>query len=53
VSFFTPVYTVQDGSELEVYPEFAVEYRDASHRYWIHSEGARVPAVSVSPRWAN
>jgi hypothetical protein len=48
VSFFTPVYTVQDGSELEVYPEFAVEYRDASHRYWIHSEGARVPAVSVT-----
>jgi hypothetical protein len=48
VSFFTPVYTVQDGSELEVYPEFAVEYRDVSHRYWIHAEGARVPAVSVT-----
>jgi hypothetical protein len=38
----------KDGSEFVAYGDFAVEYRDASHRYWLHHEGQRTPAVSVT-----
>lgn len=41
-------YTERDGSEFEVYENVTVEYRDASHRYWLHADGGRVPAVSVT-----
>lgn len=41
-------YTVRDGSEFETYPGLTVEYRDRSHRYWIHANGERNAAVSVT-----
>jgi hypothetical protein len=41
-------YTERDGSEFEVYEHVTVEYRDASHRYWLHTEGSRAPAISVT-----
>ena len=41
-------YAERDGSEIQHYETFSVEYRDASHRYWIHVDGERNPAVSVT-----
>lgn len=41
-------YTERDGSEFEVYENVTVEYRDASHRYWLHDGETRVPAISVT-----
>lgn len=41
-------YTERDGSEFQEYPTMTVEYRDASHRYWIHHGETRVAAVSVT-----
>lgn len=41
-------YTERDGSEMTHYDGFSVEYRDASHRYWIHQNGERTDAVSVT-----
>lgn len=41
-------YGVRDGSEFEVYPGVTVEYRDASHRYWLHANGERQAVVSVT-----
>ncbi len=41
-------YTEREGSEIVEYPTFSVEYRDASHRYWIHRDGERTDAVSVT-----
>lgn len=41
-------YEQREGSEFEVYENITVEYRDASHRYWIHSAGERTAAVSVT-----
>ena len=38
----------RDGSEFQRYPDITVEYRDASHRYWLHRDGERVPAISVT-----
>lgn len=41
-------YTERDGSEFEAYENLTVEYRDASHRYWLHFGGERVSAISVT-----
>lgn len=41
-------YEQRDGSEFQEYAGLTVEYRDASHRYWLHSDGNRVPAISVT-----
>lgn len=38
----------KDGSEFAHYSEFSVEYRDASHRYWIIRGADRAPAISVT-----
>lgn len=48
MTVFERQYTERDGSEFQEYPTLAVEYRDASHRYWLHADGARVPAISVT-----
>jgi hypothetical protein len=32
----------------QTYDGFSVEYRDASHKYWIHRDGQRTPVVSVT-----
>ena len=59
MSVLSEPYAERDGSEMTAYDGFAVEYRDASHRYWIHitpSEEARlrgelaerIPATSVT-----
>lgn len=42
-------YTERDGSEFEVYDNgLTVEFREASHRYWLHHDGERVSAISVT-----
>lgn len=39
----------REGSVFAHYDDFSVEYRDASHRYWIcRHDGSRFPAVSVT-----
>jgi len=48
VSALSRPYAERDGSEIQHYETFSVEYRDASHRYWIHHDGERNPAVSVT-----
>lgn len=50
MSLLEQSYLERDGSEFQHYPEagISVEYRDASHRYWLHHEGKREPAVSVT-----
>ena len=40
--------TVREGSEIVDYTGFSVEYRDASHRYWLIQGEERTPAVSVT-----
>lgn len=42
-------YAERAGSEFECYANgLTVEYRDASHRYWLHHDGERIPASSVT-----
>jgi hypothetical protein len=41
-------YAERDGSEFQAYENVTVEYRDASHRYWLHANGERTAAVSVT-----
>lgn len=48
MSALARAYTERDGSIIVKYADFDVEYRDASHRYWLHEGGARTPAVSVT-----
>lgn len=48
MSAATKSYTDRDGSEITVYDGFSVEYRDSSHRYWLHVDDGRAPAVSVT-----
>lgn len=58
MSVYTRGYTERDGSEFQVYENCAIEYRDASHRYWLHHDGGRpkmdgpfatrTPVVSVT-----
>lgn len=38
----------QAGSEYAEYDGFTIEYRDASHRYWIHHDGQRDAVTSVT-----
>lgn len=40
--------TEKDGSEFTEYPGFTVEYRDASHRYWIIEGEQRHAVASVT-----
>src|ERR1035438_10583578 len=40
--------TDRDGSEFTEYPGFTVEYRDASHRYWIIEGKERRTVSSVT-----
>lgn len=44
----SPRIEERDGSVFTVYDGFTVEYRDASHRYWIIKDGERSPAISVT-----
>jgi hypothetical protein len=39
---------LEDDSEYTEYPGFTVEYRDASHRYWLHKAGKRTAVASVT-----
>src|SRR5437899_2955441 len=48
MSVLSKPYEQRDGSEFQEYERFTVEYRDASHRYWIHADGERLPAISVT-----
>jgi hypothetical protein len=48
VSVAAKPYAERDGSEITTYDTFAVEYRDSSHRYWIHRENERTAAISVT-----
>lgn len=41
-------YTEREGSEFQQYEHVAIEYRDASHRYWLHADGERVSVISVT-----
>jgi hypothetical protein len=41
-------YSERDGSEFQEYDGLRVEYRDASHRYWLHFDGRREAADSVT-----
>jgi hypothetical protein len=43
-----PELEEKDGSEFTVYPNFTIEYRDASHRYWLIKDDERLPAISVT-----
>ena len=47
-SVYERAYSERDGSEFYEYPDLTVEYRDASHRYWLHADGERQAAVSVT-----
>lgn len=42
------VFIPKDGSEYRDYGTLMVEYRDASHRYWIHQDSQRIAAISVT-----
>jgi hypothetical protein len=48
MTVFERPYTERDGSEFQAYGSVTVEYRDASHRYWLHTGGERVSAISVT-----
>lgn len=48
MSVYRRTYTERDGSEFQEYDGLAIEYRDASHRYWIHQDGERKAAISVT-----
>lgn len=48
MTVFERAYTERDGSEFHAYERMAIEFREASHRYWLHYDGERVPAVSVT-----
>lgn len=48
MSVYERSYTERDGSVFQEYERFTVEFRQASHRYWIHEGGRRAPAVSVT-----
>lgn len=48
MSVLAKPYGVRDDSEITTYPDFAVEFRASSHRYWLHHDGERTPAVSVT-----
>jgi hypothetical protein len=41
-------YTERDGSEFATYGDLTVEFREASHRYWLHRDGERTSAISVT-----
>lgn len=42
------LFIPRDGSDYTRYGDIIIEYRDASHRYWLHHDGERTPAVSVT-----
>lgn len=44
----TATYTEREGSEFQEWPGFSIEYRDASHRYFIHKDEERTTAISVT-----
>jgi hypothetical protein len=41
-------YTEREGSVMQEYEDFTVEYRDASHRYFLHHGDERRPVPSVT-----
>src|SRR5215472_14561898 len=41
-------YTEREGSEFAHFDGFCVEYRDASHRYFLHYDEKRIDALSVT-----
>lgn len=48
MSVYTRPYVERDGSEFQAYPNLAVEFREASHRYWLHYGETRKAAISVT-----
>ena len=44
----TDIDLEREGSEFYEYPDVTIEYRDASHRYWLLHGDQRIPAVSVT-----
>lgn len=48
MSVYAKPYEARDGSEITQYEGFALEFREASHRYWIHQGEERTAAVSVT-----
>jgi hypothetical protein len=44
----TEAYDTREGSEITNYPDFAVEYREKSHRYWLLQESKRRSVPSVT-----
>jgi hypothetical protein len=44
----TPTLLEREGSEFTRYEGYAVEFREASHRYWLVRGQERIPAVSVT-----
>lgn len=41
-------YDEREGSVFAEYPGIRIEYRDASHRYWLHADDVRSEAMSVT-----
>lgn len=48
MSALSRAYEQRDGSEFQVYENVIVEFREASHRYWLHADGERMSVVSVT-----
>lgn len=48
MSVYSRPYDEREGSEFYKYPNVTVEYRDASHSYWLHHGETRERAVSVT-----
>ena len=49
MSVYSRPYESREGSEIQGVPAgFAVEFREASHRYWLMDGGKREPVVSVT-----
>jgi hypothetical protein len=48
MSAYDKPYTERDGSQFQVYDGFTVEFREVSHRYWVHYDGKREPYTSVT-----
>jgi hypothetical protein len=48
VTLLDEPYESREGSEFQAYPGLTVEYRDASHSYWLHRDRERRRVVSVT-----
>ncbi len=48
MSVYQRAYTERDGSVFTQHRDFSIEFRSASHKYWLHKDGEREPATSVT-----